>query len=138
MAEFVFKDMVEKAGLADDFVIASAATSREEIGNPVHHGTRNKLAPLGISTAGKRAVQITKDDYDFYDYILTMDESNRRNIKRIIGEDTEQKIFGLLDFSENPRDIADPWYTGNFDITYDDVLEGCQTFLEYLREKGEL
>jgi protein-tyrosine phosphatase len=138
MAEFVFKDMVEKAGLADDFVIASAATSREEIGNPVHHGTRNKLAPLGISTAGKMAVQITKDDYNFYDYILTMDESNRRNVKRIIGEDTEQKVFGLLDFSENPRDIADPWYTGNFDITYDDVLEGCQTFLEYLSEKGEV
>lgn len=138
MAEFVFKDMAAKAGLADKFEIASSATSREEIGNPVHHGTRNKLGPLGISTAGKTAVQFTKKDYDRYDYILIMDENNRRNLLRLLGKPTASKVHGLLDFSDSPRNIADPWYTGNFDVTYDDILEGCQTFLAYLRKEGKV
>lgn len=134
MAEFVLKDMVEKRGIAHQFEIASAATSTEEIGNPVHHGTRNRLAKEGISVAGKYAIQMTKKDYDKYDYILAMDSYNIRNIGRIIGADKLQspKIKKLLDFSDNPRDIADPWYTGNFDDTYNDVVEGCEAFLAAL------
>ena len=134
MAEFVLKDMVKKRGIAHQFEIASAATSTEEIGNPVHHGTRNRLAKEGISVAGKYAIQMTKKDYDKYDYILAMDSYNIRNIGRIIGADKLQspKIKKLLDFSDNPRDIADPWYTGNFDDTYSDVVEGCEAFLAAL------
>lgn len=131
MAEFVFKDMVAKNGLSDKFHIESSATSREEIGNPVHPGTRNKLAEVGISTKGKYARQITKKDYKDFDYILIMDDMNRRNLKRIIGEDTDNKVYKLLHFANSERDIADPWYTGNFDETYDDVLEGCTAFLNY-------
>lgn len=138
MAEFVLKDMVSKENISDKFIIASAATSREEIGNPVHHGTRNKLAPFGISVTGKTSVQITKKDYEYYDYILIMDENNRRNLSRMFNNSSLSKVHGLLDFSENPRDIADPWYTGNFDITYDDIVEGCSTFLSWLKEKGEI
>ena len=138
MAEFVFKDMVRKANIADKFIIESAATSREEIGNDVHHGTRRKLAEMGVPVERRRARQTTKEDYKNFDYILLMDEWNRRNLNRIIGQDTDNKVFGLLDFSKNPRDIADPWYTGNFDITYDDILEGCETFLAYLKEMGQV
>ncbi|QHI71097.1 low molecular weight protein-tyrosine-phosphatase [Aminipila terrae] len=132
MAEFVFKDMVKKKGLEKDFLIASSATSTEEIGNPVHHGTRNKLKCYGITTEGKKAVQLQKMDYDCYDYILGMEERNLINIKRIFGIDKDNKIKKLLDFSDNPRDIADPWYTGNFDITYEDIYEGCQGLLTYI------
>jgi protein-tyrosine phosphatase len=130
MAEFVFKDMVKKIGMEKDFYIASAATSTEEIGNPVHYGTRNKLREYNISVDGKRAVQLTKQDYDKYDYILGMEERNVLNIYRIIGEDKDKKVCRLLDFSNNPRDIADPWYTGDFDKTYEDVYEGCQALLK--------
>lgn len=138
MAEFVFKDMVRKQHLEDKFIIESAATSREEIGNDVHHGTKRKLAEAGVPIERRRARQVTKEDYKTYDYLLLMDEWNHRNLMRIIGSDSEGKVHGLLDFSKNPRDIADPWYTGNFDVTYDDVVEGCETFLEYLKEKGEI
>ena len=138
MAEFVFKDMVRKQHLEDKFIIESAATSREEIGNDVHHGTKRKLAEVGVPVERRRARQVTKEDYKTYDYLLLMDEWNNRNLMRIIGSDTNNKVHGLLDFSKNPRDIADPWYTGNFDVTYDDVVEGCETFLEYLKEKGEI
>ena len=138
MAEFVFKDMVRKQHLEDKFIIESAATSREEIGNDVHHGTKRKLAEAGVPIEHRRARQVTKEDYKTYDYLLLMDEWNHRNLMRIIGSDTNNKVHGLLDFSKNPRDIADPWYTGNFDVTYDDVVEGCETFLEYLKEKGEI
>lgn len=134
MAEFVLKDMVEKQGLADKFNIESSATSREEIGNPVHHGTRKKLAEVGISTAGKYARQITKKDYKDFDYILIMDDMNRRNLKRVVGEDVDNKVYKLLHFAGSERDIADPWYTGNFDVTYDDVMEGCSAFLEYCKQ----
>ena len=135
MAEFVMKDLVKKQGLEDTFYIASAATSSEEVGNSVHHGTRNKLAKYGISTAGKTAIRLTKADYDKYDYIIGMENRNVINIHKIIGKDTDNKVHCLLDFSDNPRDIADPWYTGNFDITYEDVLEGCQAFLNYLQKQ---
>ena len=138
MAEFILKDMVQKRGIADRFLIASAATSTEEIGNPVHHGTRNKLAKYGISTAGKYAVQMTKRDYDKYDYLIGMDQWNLRNMKRILGRDPQRKLYLLLDFSQQPRDIADPWYTGNFDRTYEDIVEGCEAFLTYLRDKDLL
>ena len=136
MAEFVFRDMVQKRGLADQFHIASAATSSEELGNPVHYGTTNKLKALGISTKGKYAVQLKKKDYQEYDYILGMEYRNIRNIDRIVGSDPKRKVHMLLDFSGNPRDIADPWYTGNFDRTYDDILEGCEGFLNYLISTG--
>ena len=135
MAEFVMKDLVAKRGLSDEFFIASAATSREEIGNPVHHGTRNKLAEFGISTKGKYAVQMTKKDYRSYDYIIGMDHWNIQNILGIIGKDSKHKVCRLLDFTDNPRDIADPWYTGDFDLTYDNVLEGCEALLEKIMKE---
>lgn len=130
MAEFVMKDMVQKAGAKDQFNIASAATSTEEIGNPVHYGTRNKLREYGISTEGKYAVQLRKEDYGKYDYLIGMERVNIRNMLRILREDPEGKVCRLLDFSGHPRDIADPWYTGNFDKTYDDIKEGCEALLE--------
>lgn len=129
MAEFVLKDMVKKRGTEDNFYIASAATSTEEIGNPVHYGTRNKLAEYGISTTGKAAVQMKKSDYGKYDYLIGMDSANIRNMLRIAGGDPEHKIKKLLAFAGSTRDIADPWYTGNFDITYEDIVEGCEAFL---------
>lgn len=133
MAEFLLKDIVNKRGLADAFEIASAATSREEIGNPVHYGTRNKLAQFGISVAGKHAVQVTKRDYEYYDLLLVMDSNNIRNLRRIIGEDTQNKVHLLLDYTERKGEsIADPWYTGDFDVTYDDIMEGLAGLLEQL------
>ena len=135
MAEFVMKELVAKRGLSDEFFIASAATSREEIGNPVHHGTRNKLAEFGISTKGKYAVQMTKKDYRSYDYIIGMDHWNIQNILGIIGKDSKHKVCRLLDFTDNSRDIADPWYTGDFDLTYDNVLEGCEALLEKIMKE---
>lgn len=138
MAEFVFRDMVQKRGLADRFHIASAATSTEELGNPVHHGTTEKLKKYGISTKGKYAVQLKKKDYQEYDYLIGMESRNVRGIQRIIGSDSEHKVSKLLDFTGHPRDIADPWYTGNFDKTYDDILEGCEAFLNYLESQNLL
>ena len=135
MAEFVMKDMVNKAGCDNDFYIASAATSTEEIGNPVHHGTRNKLARYGISVAGKYAVQLRKSDYAEYDYIIGMDDYNIRNILKMVGGDPENKVYRLLDFAGGGS-IADPWYTGNFDETYDDVVRGCKGLLEKLKNLG--
>ena len=133
MAEFLLKDMVAKRGIAFQFDIASAATSREEIGNPVHHGTRKKLAQFGISVAGKTARQMTRRDYENYDYIIAMDRNNLRNIDRIIGKDDYNKVSLLLDFAgRNGQSIADPWYTGDFDITYDDIKQGLDGFLEHL------
>lgn len=133
MAEFLLKDIVNKRGLADAFEIASAATSREEIGNPVHYGTRNKLAQFGISVAGKHAVQVTKRDYEHYDLLLVMDSNNIRNLRRVIGEDTHNKVHLLLDYTERKGEsIADPWYTGDFDVTYNDIMEGLAGLLEEL------
>ena len=130
MAEFVLKDMVKKRGLENEFYIASAATSTEEIGNTVHHGTRRKLAEVEISVAGKTAVQITKQDYDKYDYIIGMDTWNMRNINRIIKSDPQGKVYKLLTFAGRGDDVADPWYTGDFETTYKDIVEGCEAFLK--------
>ena len=132
MAEFLFRAMVTDLGQADRFYIASAATSTEEIGNPVHRGTRRKMQELGISTAGKTAVQMTRKDYERYDYLIGMDDWNIRNMMRILRDDPEKKVYRLLDFSGCPRDIADPWYTGDFGTTYQDIREGCLGLLEHL------
>lgn len=133
MAEFLLKDMVKKKNRENEFIIESAGTSNEEEGNPVHFGTKRKLSEIGISTDGKYARKLTKNDYEKYDYILAMEERNVKNIIRIIGEDKDNKVHRLLDYSSNPRDIADPWYTGNFDETYDDIMEGLEEFLKYLK-----
>lgn len=135
MAEYVFKDMVKKNGLEKQFHIDSAATSYEEIGNDMHYGTKDKLDEVGIPYTKHKARRIEKQDYEKYDYIIGMEESNIRNILRIIGNDKENKIYKLLDFSKDSRDIADPWYTGNFTVTYNDIVEGCTGFLDYLKRK---
>lgn len=132
MAEFLMKDIVKKQGREKEFFIRSAATSTEELGNAPHIGTRKKLAELGISTAGKTAVQLSKEDYAAYDYILGMETANIRSILHIVGGDPEKKVYRLLDFSDCPRDIADPWYTGNFDETFSDIQEGIDAFLKQL------
>ena len=134
MAEFVFKDMVEKEGKSRDFYIASAATSYEEIGNPVHRGTARILDRLGISYKDKRAVHLEKSDYEKYDYLICMDSANVRNTLRIVGEDSEGKVHKLLEFANFTDDVADPWYTGDFEKTYDDVLKGCTGLLEHIKE----
>lgn len=136
MAEFVLKDMLKKKGIADEFLINSAATSFEEIGNGVHRGTRAKLAEVGISTLGKTAVHMEKSDYNKYDYIIGMDSANIRNILRITGGDPENKVSKLLEFSGEDRDIADPWYTGNFDLTYEDVVKGCKALILHLTNEN--
>ena len=137
MAEFVMKDMVKRQGLADQFYIASAATSTEEIGNPVHYGTRNKLAQVGISTAGKYAVRMERRDYQEYDYIVGMDRWNYKNMLRISGnKDKDKKISLLLDYTDHPRDVADPWYTGDFEKTYEDIMAGCKGLLAHIQQKG--
>lgn len=131
MAEFVMKDLVKKEGREKEFLIESAATSAEEIGNPVHRGTRTKLAEFNISVKGKTARQMTKSDYDKYDFIIAMDSCNVRNIARIV-EDKHNKISKLLSFAGETGDIADPWYTDNFDETYEDILKGCRGLLKHL------
>lgn len=137
MAEFVMKDLLAKRGLADAVYVASSATSREEIGNGVHPGTRRKLKEYDIQVDGKYAVQLTQKDYNQYDYFLGMDGANIANMRRILGDDPKKKVYRLLDFSKKPRDIADPWYTENFDLTYEDIYEGCTAFLAFLLSRGE-
>ena len=135
MAEFVMKDIVEKAGLSHEFEIASAATSTYEIGNPVYPPARQKLAEHGISCAGKTARQITKRDYEHYDYIVAMDKSNLRNLRAMLGDDKQGKISLLMDYTSRPADVADPWYTGDFQATWDDVSEGCKELLTFIINK---
>ena len=135
MAEFVLKDMVNKKGLSNEFYIKSSATSYEEIGNDIYGGTRDKLIQKNIPFTKRKVTRLTPEDYNKYDFIIGMEEANIRDIKRIVGEDKENKIYKLLDFSNNPRDIADPWYTGNFEVTYNDIVEGCHSFLESLDKK---
>ncbi len=130
MAEFVFRDLVKKADRESEFYIASAATSSEEVGSPVHIGTRRILNSLGIDCSFKRAVQLVKNDYDKYDYIIGMESRNCKTMLKIFGSDKNNKIYRLCDFTSNPRDIADPWYTGNFELTYQDILDGCQALLD--------
>lgn len=130
MAEFVMKWLVAKAGLSAEFEIASAATSTEEIGNPVYPPARRKLAEHGISCTGKTARQITHRDYDYYDYIVIMDRNNLRNLNRMFGEDIHHKISMLMDYTGRPGDVADPWYTGDFEATWNDCLEGCTALMK--------
>lgn len=136
MAEFVLKDMTAKQGLASQFIIASAATSTEEIwngtGNPVYPPARKELARHGISCDGKRAVQLTREDYQNYDYLIGMEQQNLRNMQRILGGDPEQKLHLLLDYTGHPGDIADPWYTGDFAKTYRDIEKGCMGLIKEL------
>jgi len=136
MAEFIFKDMIYKKGLTSRFIIKSAATSYEEEGNDMHYGAKDKLNQKNIPFSKRKAKRITPEDYKYYDFIIGMDESNIRNIKRIVGEDVDNKISKLLDYSDNPRDIADPWYTGNFEKTYNDIVEGCNGFIKYLEKSN--
>ena len=133
MAEFIMKDLVKKAGLEHAFSIASAATSTEEIGNPVYPPARRKLAEHGIGCAGKTARQLQKSDYARYDYLIGMDSANFRNMHRICGGDPDGKISLLMDWTSHPGNVADPWYTGDFEATWQDALEGCQNLLEKLR-----
>ena len=137
MGEFLLKDLVRRQGLAAEFEIASAATSTEEIGNGVHPGTRAILDKLGISCAGKRARQMTREDYYDYDYLIGMDSANVRNMVRIAGGDRDGKIYKMLDFTERGGDVADPWYTGYFEATYRDIREGCEGLLRQLTEAAE-
>lgn len=136
MAEFVLKNMVKQKGLQDNFYIDSAATSNynelEKVG--IYSETKDILNQMNIPFTEHFSRQIRKEDYDKFDYILAMEEKNIPNILRIVGNDSEKKIFRLLDFTENPRDIADPWYYGNFDSTYYDIEYGCEKFLEYILE----
>lgn len=138
MAEFIMKDLVRQQGMADQFYIASAATSLEEIGNPVYPPARRKLAEHGLSCAGKTARRMERHDYQEYDYLIGMEQFNLRHMMRILGDDPEKKVSRLLDFSDRPRDIDDPWYTGDFETAYRDILEGCKGFLSYLKDNGEI
>jgi protein-tyrosine phosphatase len=135
MAEFVMKHLVSKAGQEDDFYIESAATSTEEIGNSVYPPARRKLAEHGISCQGKTARQMTLNDYRRFDLLVGMDSWNIRNMRNICGGDPEGKIVMLMDFTERPGDVADPWYTGDFEATWRDVLEGCEGLLESLKNR---
>ena len=135
MAEFVMKDLVQRAGLENDFFISSAATSTEEIwngvGNPVYPPAKSELARHGIACGGKRAVLLKKEDYDRYDLIIGMDHNNLRNLRRIVDEDKEGKVSLMLDYTDRAgAEVADPWYTGNFDATWRDVTEGCSGLIE--------
>lgn len=135
MAEFLFKDFVKKKGEESEFFICSSATSSEEIGNGVHRGTRAILDRLNISCAGKVATRLTKSDYDNYDYFIGMDSANKYNMLRIFGGDPENKVSLMLDYTTTPRDVADPWYTGNFNQTYADIVSGIQGFYDFLKSK---
>ena len=135
MAEFVMKDLVARAGLSSRFHIESAATSTEEIGNSVYPPARRKLAEHKIDCTGKPARQLRRSDYTQWDYLVGMDEANRRNITRMSGGDPDGKITLLLDHTSRPREVADPWYTGDFERTWQDVLEGCTALLAEIRER---
>ena len=136
MAEFVMKKLVADAGREDEFEIASAATSTEEIGNPVYPPARRKLAEHGISCAGKTARQLTLRDYEHYDLLIGMDRYNLANMQRMCGGDPDGKIHLLLDYTDHPRDVADPWYTDDFDATWRDCVEGCSALLGELGNKN--
>ena len=130
MAEFVMKDMVARAGRQAEFYIESAATSTEEIGNAVYPPARRKLAEHGIGCEGKRARQLTRADYDRFDLLIGMDDWNLRNMHRICGGDPEDKMYLLMDFTDRPGEVADPWYTGDFEATWRDVVEGCEGIMK--------
>ena len=135
MAEFYMKHIVNKTGLNDSIYIESAGTSREEIGNDTHYGTKQKLDEMGILYTRRKARQVTVDDYHNFDYLIIMDENNGRNLKRIIGNDIDSKVYKAMSFVGESSDVKDPWYTGNFDETYDDVSRSCDALLILLEEK---
>ena len=135
MAEFVMKDLVNQKGISDKFEIASAATSTEEIGNSVYPPAKRKLAEHGLTCDGKTARQMTKADYSYYDYIIAMDRYNLKNMTRFTGGDPDKKVSLLMEFTSRPGDVADPWYTGDFDETWNDVYEGCSGVLRYIEDK---
>lgn len=132
MAEFVMKKLVSDSGLSDRIYIESAATSTEELGNGVYPPARQKLASVGINCDGKTARRMVKEDYTKFDYLIGMDSANIRNMQRIVGGDPDGKIYKLMTFAGSDKDVADPWYTRNFDVTYEDVLEGCTALLKQL------
>lgn len=138
MSQFVFQHMVTNLDMADRFCIDSRATSTEEIGNPPHRGTIRKMKEVGIPIIPHRATQISWSDYHKFDYIIGMDTWNIKNLDRMLKGDPDKKVYKLLSFAGSDRDIADPWYTGNFDVTYKDVVEGCEGFFAYLKDKGEI
>ena len=137
-AQSVFTYYIEEAGLSDLFQVDSAATSREEIGNPPHYGTVRKLAEKGIPLVPHRARQMTRKDYLEFDYLIGMDSANIRNMERIAGGDPQSKIYKMLEFAGSSRDVADPWYTGDFEATYRDVTAGCEGLLKEIRKKYRL
>ena len=133
MCQSVMAHLVKQHNIEEQFYIDSAATSCEEIGNPPHRGTVAKLRKEGIPLIPHRAIQIVKDDYEKYDYLIGMDTANIRNMIRIFGGDADSKIYKLLTFAGSGRDVADPWYTGDFDATFEDVMAGCNGLLEYIQ-----
>lgn len=133
MAEFIMKKIVAEKHIENEYYIRSSATSTEEIGKSVYPPAKAELLKHGISCNGKTAVQLKKSDYENYDYFIGMDTANIRNMNRILGNDKEEKIYKLLNFANNGGDVADPWYTGNFSTTYNDILQGCNALLEYLQ-----
>ena len=135
MAEFVMKDLVQKAGLDGEIIVDSKACRTDEIGSDTHYGTKNKLREMGIPFTPRQARQITVDDYEKYDLIIGMDGENRRDLMRLTHADPQGKVHLLLDFVGEKRDVADPWYTGNFDATYRDVLAGCTALLKKLQSR---
>lgn len=137
MAEFIMKDLVKKNGVEADFEIRSAATSTEEIGNAVYPPAKAILAEHGISCKGKTAVQITKDDLKYYDCIIAMDRNNLRNLHRMFGGENLENVSLMMDYTARPGDVADPWYTGNFDVTYRDISEGCNGLLRKLLHRSD-
>lgn len=136
MAEYILKDMLARRNMTDEFLVCSSATSTEEIGNPVYPPARAELARHGIACDGKRAVQLTRADYDRYDYFLCMDERNFRNAQRILGGDPDGKLTKLLSYAGRDGDVADPWYTGDFEITYRDIVAGCEGLLTHISKRS--
>ena len=135
MAEFYMKHIVNKAGLTDSIYIESAATSREEIGNDTHYGTKQKLDEMDIPYTRRKARQVTMYDYRNFDYLIIMDENNARNLRLIIDDDVDHKVYKAMMFVGESRDVKDPWYTGNFDETYDDISRSCDALLELIKEQ---
>ncbi|MBQ9208413.1 MAG: low molecular weight phosphotyrosine protein phosphatase [Oscillospiraceae bacterium] len=136
MSEFIMRDMIKKRGLADEIQVSSAATSREEIGNDMYPPAKRKLDKEHIPYTRHHARQVTRQDYDEYDLLLCMEQYNIRNLKRIIPDNPDNKIHLLLEYSDDPGDISDPWYTGDFDRAYDDIARGCRALLEYLQKEN--
>ena len=136
MAEFFMKDLVEKEGMAEHFHIESAAASTEEIGNPVYPPARRKLSEHGISCQGHAARQIRHEDYDKFDFIIGMDEANLRNMRRFFGSDSENKISLLMDYTDTPGNVADPWYTGDFEKTWQDIDRGCRGLFKEIKKNN--